>query len=140
MKPKLILIILLSLSSFCQASDISKIITVLKQTESNGDIKAIGDNGKAFGILQIHKICIDDVNRIYGTDYTHQDAFNEHCAEEIFTLYINAGIKRFVKRYSKQPTEQDIVRMWNGGFYKGYRKKTTIKYYRRYLRFKSLIK
>lgn len=138
MKTKL-LIILLSLSSFVFSSNYSQIMTVLKHVETNDNVEAIGDNGKAFGVLQIHKICVDDVNRIYGTKYTHQDAFNESCAEEIFILYIDAGIKRFEKKYNKEPTEQDIVRMWNGGVYTGYKKQATLKYYRRYLRFKKLI-
>jgi hydroxymethylpyrimidine pyrophosphatase-like HAD family hydrolase len=140
MKTRLILTLFLSLSLFCTGNNLSKILPVLKQVETNGNVKAIGDNGKAFGVLQIHKICVDDVNRIYGTEYTHEDAFNEACAEEIFMLYINAGVKRFKLKYGKNPTEKDIVRMWNGGFYNGYKKQTTLKYYKRYLRFKKLIR
>lgn len=136
MKGRLILLLFLSLSLFCAGNNLSTILPVLKQVETNGNVKAIGDNGKAFGILQIHKICVDDVNRIYGTKYTHQDAFNEGCAEEIFNLYIEAGVKRFKFKYGKNPTEKDIVRMWNGGLYNGYKKQSTLKYYRRYLRFK----
>lgn len=137
MKRSILFLVMLSLSLFSYSADVKEILPVIKQLETNGNTKAIGDNGKAFGVLQIHKICVDDVNRIYGTSYVHEDAFNEACAEEIFRLYIDAGIKRFRTKYNKQPTEQDIVRMWNGSIYNGYRKKTTIKYYRRYLRFKK---
>lgn len=137
MKRSILLIMILTLSLFSYSTNLNEILPVIKLVETNGNSKAIGDNGKAFGILQIHKICIDDVNRIYGTFYTHDDAFDEGCSEEIFNLYINAGVKHFVNKYDKQPTEQDIVRMWNGGFYTGYKKKATIKYYKRYLQLKK---
>lgn len=133
---KLSILILLSLSFALHSANVAEILPVLKLVESMGNTKSIGDNGKAYGILQIHKVCVDDVNRIYGTDYTHQDAFEENCAEEIFHLYLQAGIRRFVNKYKKEPTEQDVVRMWNGGVYSGYKRSTTIKYYRRYLLFK----
>jgi hypothetical protein len=140
MKTKLIILtLLLSLSFSSYGGNFSEILPLLKQVETNGDIKAIGDDGKAFGILQIHKVCIDDVNRMYGTHYTHKDAFSERCSEEIFRLYINAGIDRFVAKYHTNPTEQDIVRMWNGGIYDGYSRRTTVKYYKRYLIFKKRI-
>ena len=48
---------------------------------------------------------------IVGTTYIHQDAFNEVCAEEIFNLYIKAGVKRYETLQCRSPTEQDVVRM-----------------------------
>jgi len=109
--------------------DIYDTITIV---ETNKKPDAIGDNGKAWGIAQIHKIAIDDVNRIYGTSYAHADAFDETCAEEIFILYISAGISRFAKKYKRLPTELEIARMWNGGIYTGYKKQATIKYSNKY--------
>lgn len=132
------LIVSLVLSLSCHAgNDLTNIATVLKQVESLGDINAVGDGGKAHGILQIHKICVDDINRYYGTDYTHEDAFDEVCSEEMFNLYISMGIKLYIKRHGVEPTEEQVVRMWNGGIYSGHRRKTTLKYYRRYLKFKK---
>lgn len=126
----------LSLSSFT-SRDLKQIRTVLEQVESNGDAKAIGDNGKAYGILQIHKVCVDDINRYYNTDYTHQDAFDEICSEEMFNLYIGMGIELYTKKHGKLPTEEQVVRFWNGGVYTGHKRDTTIKYYKRYLKFKK---
>ena len=34
-------------------------VDALIQVESNGNVDAVGDNGKALGCLQIHKICIE---------------------------------------------------------------------------------
>ena len=134
MKNLLFIITLLSLSS--NAINLEGIYNVIKYVESNNKTTAIGDNGEAFGIVQIHKICVDDVNRIYNTDYKHQDVFNEACAIEIFNLYLIEGIRLYVLKYKREPTEQDIVRFWNGGIYSGHLRKTTLKYWYKYLRVK----
>lgn len=135
----LLVLLALSLSSFTP-DGLSDIRTVLKHVETNNRPKAVGDNGKALGVLQIHKAAIIDVNRHYGTTYTHQDALQVNCAEEIFDLYIGLGIKRFKKSNGcRSPTEEQIVRFWNGGIYSGHKRPTTIKYYKRYLKFKKLL-
>lgn len=121
------------------AKDYSEIVQVLKYVETNNNPKAIGDNGNAYGILQIWEICIDDVNRTYNTSYRHEDAFDVTCSEEIFTLYINMLFERFRTKYNKEPTEEDIVRSWNGGIYKGYKNPKTVKYYKRYLKWRNIL-
>jgi len=118
--------------SFILSFNLSNISEILKEVESNGDIEAIGDSGLAYGVLQIHKGVIEDVNRYYGTDYLHDDAFIEVCAEEIFNLYLAIGINLYVKKHGKVPSTEDVVRMWNGGIYRGYRKESTEKYYKKY--------
>lgn len=135
MKALLTVLLIFSLSSVSELEDIYE---VLKHSESNNNTDAIGDNGKAYGIVQIHKICVDDVNRIYGTNYEHEDMFDEACAKEVFILYLQAGIDNFKRKHGYLPTEEQIVRMWNGGIYRGYFIRATIKYYRRYKYFKLL--
>lgn len=126
---KLLLIIAFSLFSLSTYSkNVTQIMEVLKVVESNNKVNAIGDNGKAFGILQIHKVCVDDINRFYGTDYTHEDAFDISCSEEMFHLYINMGISRYKKRNGVEPSEKRTVQFWNFGIYQkpydnGYYKK-----------------
>jgi len=131
------MLLFLPLSS--HAVDLLKIYNIIKHVESDNNVAAIGDNGKAYGIVQIHKICVRDINRIYGTSYTHQQAFNEKIAKEMFMLYIKAGIKLFIDKYNISPTEQDIVRFWNGGIYSGYKNKSTIKYWLKYKKYKKLL-
>ena len=58
-------------------SGLSSIMTVLKTVETNNDSTAIGDDGKAYGILQIHRGVVRDVNRIYDKDYSHEDMFDD---------------------------------------------------------------
>lgn len=117
--------------------NINSLYDTIKYIETNNNPELIGDNGKAYGVVQIHQICIDEVNMIYGTDYTHEDAFDTICAREIFNLTLEAGRQKYIKKYKKEPTKEDLIRMWNGGIYNGYRKKQTKKYYKKYLKWEK---
>ena len=127
----------ISLSSSCFAYDLDEIYNILKYVESNNNSEAIGDGGMAYGEMQIHKVCVDDINRIYHTDYTHKEAFDVVHSRDMFHLYISHGIRLFRKRYCREPTEEDIVRFWNGGIYKGYKNPKTVPYYRKYIKYKE---
>ncbi len=131
----LLFVMLLSLSS--HATDLQQIYNIIKHVETNNREYAVGDNGKAYGVVQIHKICVDDVNRIYNTKYQHQDAFNVVCAKEIFNLYLTAGRVLYISKHKREPTEQDLVRMWNGGLYTGHLRHTTYKYWLKYKQYKN---
>ena len=54
---------------------LASIMSILKVVETNNDTDSIGDNGTSYGILQIQRSVLNDVNRIYGTDYQHKDMF-----------------------------------------------------------------
>ena len=57
-------------------SGLTSIMSILKTVETNThDPDSIGDNGRSYGILQIQRSVLSDVNRIYGTDYRHKDMF-----------------------------------------------------------------
>ena len=113
---------------------LKEIVKDLKELETNNNPKAIGDNGRAYGVLQIHNICVKDVNRVYGTNFSHKDAFIPHKAEAIALLYLKEGVRLFKKKYNRLPTDEDIVRMYNGNIYNGYKKVSTKGYYKRYLK------
>jgi len=131
MKHLATVLLILSLS-LAHATDYDRMYKRVAQIESNNIATAIGDDGKAYGILQIHKICVDDINRMYGTTFTHKDAFDINKSKIMFKLYLKAGVKRFIRKYKRHPTEEEIVRMWNGGIYQGYKINDTIKYYKKY--------
>lgn len=134
---KLIILVLLICNSLA-ANNISKIREVLKHVETNYRIEMIGDGGDSFGILQIQEAVIIDINLKYGTNYTHQDAFDEVCAEEIFELYIQMYAEKLEKREKRPVTEQDIVRIWNGGPY-GYKRSSTLDYLEKYKHYKDIL-
>ena len=131
-----ILLGLLLVTVAVNASKAKEMIHILKyvETEHNPNIK--GDDGRSWGILQIQQIAIDDVNRKYGTDYTHQDAFDISCAEEIFELYTQMWSEHLEKNQGREATEEDIVRIWNGGP-RGWNKKSTLKYLKKYRKYKK---
>jgi hypothetical protein len=114
-------------------SGLTSIMSILKTVETNNNPDSIGDNGRSYGILQIQRSVISDVNRIYDTNYKHIDMFSEEASEEVFRLYMCYGKEVFLKKHCKFPTEEQMVRMWNGGIYKGYTYNETKSYYKKYL-------
>lgn len=107
---------------------IALILQALVVVESNNQVDAIGDHGKAVGCLQIQQVCLDDVNRVYKTHYTRQDCFDRSKSYEIATKYLTFWGKQYTKNTGKKPTVEVLVRIWNGGP-TGYRKEATLKYW-----------
>jgi len=62
-----------------------KLILAIIAVESGGDNNAIGDNGKAYGCLQIWSVYVEDANQFAGTSYTHLDAFDREKSIAMFT-------------------------------------------------------
>jgi hypothetical protein len=131
---------LLLLISLFNYNIIQEIREVLKLVESQGNEKIVGDNSTAFGILQIRPIAIREVNRNYKTHYHHYQMFTEKYSDEVFNLVMLRGVELYLKKYNRYPSEQDIVRMWNGGIYNGYRNNKTLKYYYKYLKYKDYVR
>jgi hypothetical protein len=131
-----ILLLLILVAATASASSLTEIRDILKHVETDYNPRAIGDGGDSFGILQIQQGAIDDVNRKYGTDYTHQDAFDIVCAEEIFELYIQMWTEKLEEREKRPATEEDIVRIWNGGP-RGWKRQGTLKYLKKYRIYKT---
>lgn len=107
-----------------------KLIEALEQVESNGDVLAIGDYGKAYGCLQIWNIVIQDVNRISKSNFKHKDAFNRDKAFKIAEIYLNYWGKVYERKTGKKVTNEVYARLFNGGP-SGYKKKSTIKYWKK---------
>ena len=80
---------------------------IIATIESNKQPDAINKRSKAYGVVQIRTICIKDINLIYGTNYTKDDAFNTTLAYKMFVLY--------TAKYCKNLTIYEIARVWNGG-------------------------
>ena len=130
-KPKfqmknLLLILTLTLLSVAHAND--NLLDAITQVESGGDNSAIGDGGLAHGSLQIHKGVVLDVNRVYKTNYTHNDAFDRASAVDLFYKYLS--IYAIERRLGHPPTDEDKARIWNGGP-NGFRKSATVGYWQK---------
>ena len=96
--------------------------------ESHGNAKAIGDNGKAYGVYQIHKSYVEDVNRISGKNFTLADAFDKEKAKEMVKIYLTNYGKNYEKKTGKTATNEVLARIHNGGP-SGYKKDATKKYW-----------
>ena len=98
-------------------ADKTELIQALIQVESRGNDQALGDRHmkeKAYGPLQVRQPCVDDVNRRYGTHIQAKDllgdrAKSEWVCQKYLEMYATA------KRLGKQPTHEDMARIWNGG-------------------------
>lgn len=123
-------IVLLGLAGSLSAEtlDMDKLIPALKQVESNNNANAVGDNGKAKGILQIWAVVVSDVNRVSKVKYTHDDAFDPTKAEEICRKYL--ALYCTAKRLGHEPTMEDASRIWNGGPI-GHKKSATNSYWKK---------
>jgi len=108
--------------------NIDKLIDALQDVESNNNPNAIGDNGNAYGILQIWKPVIQDVNRVYNTNYTHKDAFNPQKSRDIAKKYLNHYGNIYTRNKKQNPDYETLARIWNGGP-TGYSKPSTNDYW-----------
>lgn len=104
------------------------LIPLLIQVESSGNPNAIGDGGKAVGILQIHPVVVEDVNRIYQTKYTEKDRLNKAKSMSICRLYLKYYGTRYQLKTGKKADIEVLSRIWNGGP-DGWKKQSTIKYW-----------
>jgi len=105
------------------------IITLLLamiQVESSGNDNAIGDNGKAYGCLQLHAAYVQDAAEYAGKDWVHEDAFDRATAIEITKAYM--ARYAIEKRLGHKATAEDIARIHNGGL-NGFKKQATEKYW-----------
>ena len=94
------------------------LIPLLIQVESSGNPNAIGDGGKAVGILQIHKCVVDDVNRIYGKKgfhYEYDDRVSPHVSRDICRLYLTHYGKAYEKKTGKKADIYILASMWCAG-------------------------
>lgn len=93
------------------------LVDALIHVESNGNDHAIGDKTlqySAYGPLQIRWPCVSDVNDFYGTNYKAKMCLgNRALSIEIFNKY--TALYATKERLGREPTDEDIARLWNGG-------------------------
>lgn len=103
-------------------------ILILIQVESAGNDLAIGDNGLAYGCLQMHAGYVQDAAEYAGQDWVHKDAFDRETSIDIFLAYISRYATE--DRIGRPVTAEDIARIHNGGP-NGWKKKSTEAYWRK---------
>lgn len=122
---KLISLLLLS-ATVASAAVTDRFLDAIERVESRGNTRAIGDNGRALGSLQIWSSVVADVNRIAGTSFKHTDAFDRAKARRIARIYMNHYASP--RRLGRTASLQDYARIWNGGPL-GHKKAATLGYW-----------
>ncbi len=101
------------------------LMNAMIQVESRGKDSVIGDNGKAIGILQMHKIAVRSVNKILkkndiDLEYSYDDRYSREKTIEMYWIWRNS--KHMDSDY------ETIARSWNGGP-RGPNKSATLHYW-----------
>ena len=92
---------------------------------------ARGDGGAAVGRWQIHKIMVDEVNRILGTNvFRYEDRENRAKSHMMAGIFYTHWLPRMPLAF-RQPDR--AARMWNGGP-RAYKWASTEKYGRDFMR------
>lgn len=93
------------------------LLFALKMAESGCKSDAIGDNGKAVGILQLHKVYVDDANRIVGCKkYSYNDRYDVRKSEEMTRLVLTHYGKHYERKTGKRCTNEVLARIHNRGY------------------------
>lgn len=99
-----------------------RLLSALIAVESGGDPRAIGDGGRAVGVLQIHACVVADVNEWLGEKrYSLADRLDPEKSVEMFHHYI--------ARWCPDGTDEEKARSWNGGGPRGRFKESTRPYW-----------
>lgn len=106
------------------------LLPVIAQVESGSNQYAIGDNGKAVGMYQIHKICLDDVNNFYNKRFQLKDRLDKEKAKVIVYLYLRHWGKKYEEETGHKATKEVLARIHNGGP-RGWEKQSTEKYWQK---------
>lgn len=84
-------------------------------------LEAEGDywNGQynSIGCMQIQKCVIEDVNRVYKTNFIPEDRLKQGASFRIARLYLEYWGKHYEKKTGNKATNEILARIWNGGPY-----------------------
>ena len=117
----LIKLILSSLLLFgcCQADTsitLKDFVKLIPQWEVYPDSPdtVVGDNGAAYGHYQIHKVMVEDYNRITGSKASHTDVFDPVFGEMVAYAVLSHYAKH-IQASGVTPTADHMLFIWNGG-------------------------
>ena len=103
-------------------------IMILATIESNQNPRAVGDDLKSIGILQMQQAYVQDAAEYANENWVHIDALDELTAIKIFRAYMARYATE--ERLGRPVTLEDIARIHNGGP-NGYKKQSTIPYWKK---------
>jgi len=109
---------------------ILSLLPILAQVESNNNPNAVGDNGKALGLYQIHAGYWEDGCNFLEVDWPYGWAKKPKYASQIVTAYLMYYGDLYEKKTGKKATAEVLCRIHNSGPL-GYKKKCSIPYWKK---------
>jgi hypothetical protein len=94
---------------------IPKLMKALVKVESKGKRYAVGDHGKAFGVLQVHETMVEEYSRISGRYLNHSDMFNPMKAEMVADVVLRFYAQHILTLTGRPATLKELAFIWNGG-------------------------
>ena len=131
---KKIVVLLMFAACVCNGVEVTaKLLNAIKNVESSGNSSAVGDNGKAVGAYQIHKVYVDDVNNILKnrglkTRFKYTDRFNDKKSRIMTCIYLLHYGKVYERKTEKKANLEVLAKIHNGGP-SGWKKQATVKYW-----------
>jgi hypothetical protein len=104
------------------AEELELLLDAIAEVESNGNPNAVGDDGKALGMYQIHRAYWKDGTRLLDVAWEYAHAKDPHKARTV--------VRAYLLHYGRGKSLLDMARIHNGGP-RGHRKKATLRYARR---------
>ena len=99
----------------------------LAYIESRCDPLAFNRGSGAYGMYQIRMPYLSDANDAMGTDYTLDDMLDPEKAEQVVKAYLVRWGSKFAERHGRNPTDEELARIHNGGP-RGAERNSTLKY------------
>lgn len=113
-------------------------LEALSLVESSGRANAIGDGGKALGLLQIHSALVSDFNRLNRTNLKHKDVLNPVIAKKIANWALHVYFPLILKSKGiKAPSEAQILTCYNMGCGAVLKNKIATSYVQKYNSFRG---
>ena len=101
-------------SSGAFGATMTDLILALEKVESNCNEFAYNESEKALGSLQIRPIMVDDYNRIYGTEFKHEQ-MKSRSTSHLVAIGIFHHYGKYIKRDGEKTTAKHLAFIWNGG-------------------------
>ena len=111
-------------ANLCTDDEFLAVASAMMIVESGGDPEAVGDEGYAIGVLQIHKAYWEDVCRILGVDWPYERAKDP--------VYAITALWAYTRHYTEAAgidwVPRNIARIHNGGP-DGWKQACTLEYW-----------
>lgn len=95
--------------------EVTELIDAMCEVESGGKTNAVSEDGEAYGILQIRKERVMEINRLFKKRLLHEDAFNPVIAKQMCKWYLEYWGGCYERLTKTEVTEEVLARIWQGG-------------------------